>query len=505
MFIMQWYMDGIKLGLLIIVFHLISSSLFAQDTNKTQPEQEILDIKKRGYSVDACYRIAQDFYRTNTHQIKAIPYLEYVIETDKDVDIKAFYMLANAYYYYGKFDKAIALMTQYLEKEKNRNLYRTAKQDLEKFRNAKRIASSPINAELINLGPEINSPFAEINPYISKQENLMVYSSNRSQSFNIYVSKKNKLETGWTKSKLAGNYVNSVNDEYVAGLSPNGKNLFIHYNEYNGFEDINMSTRQKGLYRELINPGSKVNSIYREEGAFMTSDGDTLYFASDRPGGYGGFDLYFSLRLPDGTFGQPINMGETINTKYDDNYPNLSPDGNRFYFASKGHNSIGGYDLFYCTLNDDKRWSTPINMGYPINNGFDNKSIAFTNDPRYAYFSTIDWRTNGDYDIYKVVFLDVEPEFLIVKTEVYIQEATSEIPFNNEDNPIDITVYNGQSVYGKYTYDKRKNSFIMALQPGTYIIDIESTGFKPYRKKINIKENYYKNNLRLLKIKLERE
>jgi hypothetical protein len=499
-------MAGKKSGLIIFIFCLLNSFIFAQDMNKNLPEDEILQIKKRGYSVDACFRIAEDFFRTNTDQIKAIPYLEYVIDVDHDISPRAYYLLANAYYYYGKFDRAIELITIYIDKEKNRYLLKIGKSDLDKFKNAKKIASSPVNAELINLGPGINSPYAEINPYITQQENLMVYSSNRSQSFNIYVTKKDNLETSWSKSKLAGNYINSVNDEYVAGLSSNGKRLFVHYNEFNGYEDINMSARQKGLFRELADPGSKVNSIYREEGAFMTLDGDTLYFASDRPGGYGGFDLYYSLKLPDGTYGTPLNMGETINTKYDENYPNLSPDGKRLYFASKGHNSIGGYDVFYSCLNPETRvWSSPKNLGYPVNNAFDNKSITFTKDPRYAYISTIDWRTNGDYDIYKVVFLEEVPEYLVIKAEVFSMNQQSDLPLNEADGPLEITVFNKNEVYGKYSYDNRNHSFIMALQPGSYIIDIENDNFKPYRKKINIKENYYKNNFRTLKIRLEKK
>jgi len=498
------FMRSITIGIILVL--LFSQGLTAQDSNRNLPEDNINEIKKRGYSVDACYRIAEDYFRTSTEQIKAIPYLEYVIESKPDIEPRAYQMLATSYYYYGRFDKAIELISSYISKEKSRYLIRIAKQDLEKYKNAKRIASSPINANLINLGTDINSPQDEINPFISKKENLMVYSSNRSDNFNVYVSKKDINTSTWSRAKLAGKYINTANDEYVAGLSPSGKNLFIHYNQYNGFEDINFSVREKGLYRELADLGTKVNSIYKEEGACISSGGDTLYFSSNRPGGYGGFDLYYSLRLPDGTFGSPFNMGETVNSHLDDNYPNLSPDGKRLYFASKGHNSIGGYDIFYTSLNiETMKWSTPKNIGYPLNNAYDNKSIAFTSDPRYAYISTIDWRTNGNYDIYKVVFLDEEPSYLIVKTEFYCYDGESDIELGDENNNLEISVYQGKQLFGKYTYNKRNNSIIMALQPGTYLIEIKSENFKPYRRKIIIKENLYINNIRTLKIRLEKK
>ena len=498
-------MKSIKTSLVFFILFAFFQLVRPQDSDKSHYDDDLQSIKKKGYSTDACMRMAEDFLRTGTEQIKAIPYLEYVLSKDRDSRPNALHMLSQAYYYCGKFDKAVELLTEYIGKEKDKHLVRDAKSELEQYKNAQKIASCPLNAELINLGPEINGPYAEINPYVSQNENLMVYSSNRSKSYNIYVSKKEGIETNWAKSKLAGAYINSVNDEFVAGLSSTGKNLFVHYNQSSNFEDINMSIRERGLYRELNDPGTKINSLYREEGVCTTEEGDTMYFSSDRPGGYGGLDIYYSLKLPDGSYGTAINLGENVNTKFDENYPNLSPNGNKLYFASKGHNSIGGYDIFYTTRDpNSNEWARPVNLGYPINNAFDNKSITFTNDPRYAYISTIDLNTLGDYDIYKVVFLDLDPEYLIVKTQVNFLEDGKLVPFSSSDNHLEITLFKDQDVYGKYALDKRNNSFVMALSPGSYIIELVCTNFKPYRKKVNIQENYYKNNLRTLKIRLEK-
>jgi hypothetical protein len=463
-------------------------------------------IKKQGYSLEACYRKATDYLRSNTDQVRAIPYLEYIIETDRNAKPEVLHMLAEAYYYDGKFDKAITTLSEYIDKERNNKLVKSAKHELERYKAARQLSINPLNVSLVNLGPKINSKYSEINPFISKHENLLVFSSNRSKNFNVYVSKKPYLSTHWEKSKLAGNYVNTVSDEFVAGLSPSGKNLMVHYNQVSGFEDINISTRKKGLYRELEDPGSRVNSTYREEGACMTENGDTLYFASDRPGGFGGFDLYYSLKLPDGTFGIPINLGETINTKFDENYPNLSPDGSKLYFASQGHNAIEGFDIFYSSLGPiSKTWATPTNIGYPINNAYDNKSITFTEDPRYAYLSTIDGISYGDYDIYKVIFKDIEPNYLIVKAEVYIQDGELKKPYKSVNKELTLTTYKDNNIYGTYTFNKRNNSFVLAFMPGTYIVEINAEGMEAYRKKITIDENYYKNKLRLLKIYLNKK
>jgi hypothetical protein len=489
---------------IVIILIYTCTNIPAQES-KNIPVDNTQLIKQRGYSVEACYRIADDFLKSTTDQRKAIPYLEYILENQEEVKPDLYNKLARSYYFNGSFDLASKIILEYLEIEKSSKLKKEAKLELEKYENAKRIASNPENVVLMNLGTHINSQFPDINPYVSENENLLVFSSKRSSDYNIYVSKKNSLKTWWEEPKNAGNLVNTVNDEFVAGLSPDGSNLFVHYNEVSGFEDINWSHRSKGVYRELEDLGSKINTTYREEGICISKNGDSLFFASDRPGGYGGFDLYFCLKLPNELWGPAINMGELVNTPYDENYPNLSPDGKKLYFASKGHASIGGFDLFYSKYDHARQiWASPSNVGYPINNAFDNKNIAFTTNERFAYISNIDRNTIGDFDIYKIIFLDNEPDLIIVKGELFLEEDDEEIPFNSLDEQISITVSKSDETYGIYSFNKRNNSFVMALAPGEYIFEISSSNFEKYRKKIKIEENIYNANRRNIKIKLKK-
>jgi len=494
-----------KFMAIFIILVLTSIQIDAQDI-KNDDEKKAHFIKNRGYSLEACYRLAEDYTQSQADQRKAIPYLEYIIESDKTAKPEMLYMLAQAYYYNGTYELAIKYLFQYIEKEKDDKLKKEAKLELEKFERGKKLASNPLNVILMNLGPLVNSKYADINPYISSLENLLVYSSKRGNNYNIYVSKKNTSGTLWEKSKLAGNYVNTNSDEFVAGLSPNGKELFVHYNQVSGFEDINLSQRSKGIFRELEDPGSKINSTYREEGACISQDESVMYFASDRPGGYGGFDIYYSLKLPEGNWGPSINLGKQINSPYDENYPNLSLDGKKLYFASKGHGSMGGFDIFYSKFDTiAQNFSAPVNMGYPINNAYDNKSIAFTENERYAYISTVDGNTLGDFDIYKVIFLDKEPEFLIIKAKVFVEENNDKKPFNPFEEELAITVYKDDETYGIYSFDKRNNSFVLALLPGEYVVEINSDRFKHYKKKITIEENYYTNHKKEIKVYLTRK
>ncbi len=467
--------------------------------NKKNIEQRI-----RNLSPEACRRIAYDYLKSESEKTKSIPYLEFLLEKESQKNPQDIHALAKAYYYNNQFDLAIELTNEYLELVKGRKLKSDAKKELELYQRAKQIASNPLEVQLINLGANINTKYPEINPYVSENENLLVFSSKKNRDYNIYVSKKLKNKTNWAKAKLAGNFVNTINDELVAGLSPDGQKLFIHYTQESGFEDINTSIRIKGLYRELENLGKKVNSTYREEGACYSKSGDTLYFASDREGGFGGLDLYYSLKLPDGNWGKPLNMGATINTPEDENYPYLDPNSAKLYFSSKGHGGMGGYDLFYTqwdsSIND---WEKPHNLGFPINNPYDNKTISFTRSPRYAYISSIISGGKGSYDIYKVVFLNKEADYLIVSGHIFVKDSLQTKPFNEYDKDVSITLQKNGDLYGIYSFNRKTNRFILALEPGTYILKVKVEGFNTVKKKFSIPENHYRNKKRKINIYLE--
>lgn len=463
-------------------------------------------IKEKGISVEGCRRIAYDYLKSDNNKAKSIPYFEYLLTISKTYNVADIRSLAEAYFYNDQFGLAVNLQTQYINKIKNGKLKRIAKKKLKRYKKFKNSASHAKNIKIINLGPSINSKYAEINPFVSNSENILVYSSKKYDNYDIYVSKKRKNQYLWDKSKLVGNSVNTVNDEFVAGLSDDGNTMLVHYNEDNGFEDINKATQINGLYQELDNLGTSVNSVYKEEGVCYSKSDDTLFFASNRAGGYGGMDLYYALRISNGLWGQPINMGPVINTKADENYPSFDPDGSTFYFASKGHGSIGGYDIFYSKWNTDKNgWIKPENMGYPINNTFDNRTIRFTKNPRYAYISSITNKGMGDYDIYKVVFLDQEADYLIIKGNVFVKDLGDVIPFNEFEQSISISTYKDNSIFGIYALNNVNNTFVLAVNPGTYYLKIEADGFKPIKKKFTIKENHYRNKKRKINIYLETE
>ncbi|MBN1253316.1 MAG: PD40 domain-containing protein [Bacteroidales bacterium] len=468
----------------------------------TPSEKNFKHIVNQGISINESFSIAQKLLEKEHEESKAIPYLEYIVNKEGYKKENIEILLAKAYYFIEQFDFAIEIINKFIENTKNIKLKKEAKDDLIIYENAKNIFEKSLNIQLLNLGKNINSQFAEVTPFVSFEEDLLVFSSNRINDFNIFVSKKKNYKTAWETPISAGNYVNTKVDEFVSGLSLDGNDLLVHYNQTNEFIDINTSQRVKGIYNELGNLGNKVNSPYKEEGACISVSGDTLFIASDRIGGFGGFDLYYSLKLPNGQWGEAQNLGPEINTEFDENYPNLSIDGKALYFSSKGHQSIGGYDIFKAEYDDvNEKWQNITNIGYPLNNVYDNKTITFTDSPRYAYISSFLKKGFGDFDIYKAIFLNEEPDYLIVTSSIFIDNEKN-TPFCDLNIPVNVSVYNDDVIYGLYSYDRLKNSFIMALIPGEYIIEVEADGYKTYNKKITINENHYKDKRRKLTIKL---
>ena len=246
--------------------------------------------------------------------------------------------------------------------------------------------------------------------------------------------------------------------------------------KYEIFEDIVVFQRTDSKLGIMQNPGAPVNGKETENGAWLSSNQDTIFFSSDRPGGKGGFDLYLCVKLPDGRWGSPVNLGEPINSLYDEDYPQFL-DGNKLYFASNRPESIGGFDIFVSGYNsEDKTFSEPHNLGYPINSTYNNMTISFGMGKRYAYVSDIRPEGFGGYDIYKVVFNNEEPPVNIYKCELQLGSPESSLTLVNDSlSPVNIQLvdfFNGQLV-GKFVPDV-SGSFMMALSPGKYKLIVVS-------------------------------
>lgn len=322
------------------------------------------------------------------------------------------YKLDDAIDYYNQHLKSIPL-SSFSEDQKSLEILKTERKIYE-CSVAKAIIKKPIKATIENLGEIINSADEDYAPVLSTDQSTMFFTSRRKGSTgnnkdndneyfeDIYVSY-NK-EGKWTAPQNIGTNVNSELHESAIGLSPDGKQLYIYLDNNKHKGDIFVSTSDKNGAWSIPSPLDKtINTEYIENSISFTPDGKTIFFSSNKPGGKGGMDIYTSTLDKSNKWTRPINLGDTINTEFDDEAPFIAADGNTLFFASKGHEGMGGFDIFKSTYDTlTKQWSIPLNMQFPINSADDDMYFAVASDGKTGYFSSVKPNGVGDVDIYKI-------------------------------------------------------------------------------------------------------
>lgn len=410
----------------------------------------------------------------------AISHLESLIGKN-GIDNEVNYHIARAYHLENKYDKAISYYKKYIAKGGNDDFVSKSKRNITMCTNALELLKRPINVSFENLGSNINSKGEDYLAYISPDESMLFFTTRREGTTgriydlegyypsDIYSSEYKYWK--WKKARSI-NYPNSYGNEATAGMSEDGNSIFFYVNNPESKNNIQVAIKGKRSFKrsEKIKDDNINNNSSEQISAALSANGDFLIFSSNREGGHGGHDLYISKKLPNGKWGTPTNMGKTINTPFDDCYPNLRKNGTELYFASKGHNSIGGFDVFKSRLDISKgEYEKPINIGYPLNTADDNLNISYTENGKYAYLSTYRNDSEGGLDIYKVDFIDETPQYTTVKGKVLKPDSTTfKIPLN-----IEVFKKEDNELYGIYQVNKESGNFIMILPPGKYEVNID--------------------------------
>ncbi len=437
-------------------------------------------IEKDPKNADYPYKAGLCIMFREGDKSKAIKYLEIASQRKADPDVD--FYLGKAYHYNYKFDKALETFKKYKTSGAGTK-QKEVDREIEMVNNAKKIVQSPIDITFENLGSLINTNLPDYYPLVTPNESFLVFTSRRKSGTrefdgyypsSIYYSK--VVNGEFVAAKKGSAMINSAYDDQAVGLSYNADKLFIYFDDIKHVGDIYESQIKDFRFKKKTKLGESVNSKGFESSATISSDENILFFASRRQGGFGGKDIYMTKKLPTGEWAEPQNLGKTINTPYDEDFPNLFYDGSTLYFSSKGHNSIGGYDYFKSNWNKETNtWSKPINLGYPLNTPEDNICISFTKDKRHAYVSQ--WRkdSKGFQDIYKVTFNDVDARQTIIKSKIIKEGGTEPII----DAFIIVTDNRTQEEIGNYTPNSRNGSFILTLSPGSYNIMIDAPGYAP--------------------------
>ena len=490
-------------------------------------------IKDDSNNVTYRHHIGICHLNLNENKELAIPYLEWVVKQKKH-KIKAWYDLGRAYSYADRFDDAIKSYEKYISLLDNDDPeHIPAMRRIEMCENAKVAIQNPLNVTIENLGDKINSIYPDYNPYIPQDESMVLFTSQRRGNIGNYVNLdgyitadiyQTEYRSGkWKKVRRFTPVINTQLVEELVGMTPDGSRIFLYFDNFEAEKDLFISTKRGKNYIKAQHLGVNVNTDKIESSATMTPNQSVIYFASDREEGIGGKDIYVSRKMPDGSWGPAENIGNVINTEFDEDFPYIGPDSNTLYFCSVGHNSMGDYDLFKSVWNSEtKKWSEPVNLGYPINTPTDNKTISFTKSGRHAYISALKKEGVGNLDIYRVTFNNVEPTYSILKGGILTIDSTDAIALHKEKveeadsvntilyskaakyyskndstkgNEIledlididrefiaDITVYDKrtESVFGKYRSNRYSGKYAVVLPPGDYKVVFKAYDYKPY-------------------------
>lgn len=443
-------------------------------------------------------------FLTGDRKSRAIPYLEKArdFRVDENSTPDMYYYLGQCYQIAGRYDEAIEAYNSFKNNlkstKKGLSLQQEVNRRIESCNHAKIFSKSAVRATITNAGENINSPELDYGAVLSSDQTMMYFTSRRTGNFgekafdetyqrmlnneDIYqasISVGNGMIT-FDKAKKASTHINTTDHDAVIGISKDNLKLFLYRDN-----DLWYSQKAGRDWGEQKRLSQKFNTKKGQETSIAISPGqDHIFIVSNRKGGYGGKDIYESVLQADGSWSPLINLGPTINTSYDEESPYLSDDGKTLFFSSKGHSSMGGFDIFASSY-EKGDWTAPKNIGYPINSSSDD--VFFTVDPtgHMGVFTSDREDGLGSFDIYQVK---------MEKEDIPVTEVRGIVLAGAAKSPIGakITVTNTSTgvVVGYYSSNEDTASsdhgkYLLVLSPGEeYNLLVEAEGYKPYNQDI---------------------
>ena len=311
------------------------------------------------------------------------------------------FFLAEACLRINQTDKAAYYAQQYLSQPLlNPGAMRKSEQIIRNAQFAAEAKKNPVPFQPKNLGAAINTEHWEYFPYMTPDGKLLAFTRLQNNQEDIYVS--TKTEKGFSPAVSLGNIINTADNEGAETMNADGTLLFFTAcNRMDGYGscDIYFSQKLKGNWTAAMGIGKPINTSAWEAQPSFSSDGRALYFASSRPGGLGGKDIWVSYLDEQLKWSEPQNLGPNINTANDDQCPFIHADNQTLYFTSAGWPGMGGGDI-YISRKTDTGWTKAENLGYPINTETDDNGLAVSYDGKMAFLASNRENGFGGLDIY---------------------------------------------------------------------------------------------------------
>jgi outer membrane protein OmpA-like peptidoglycan-associated protein len=431
--------------------------------------------------------------------------------------------MGQAYHLNVEFDKAIQFLQEY-KATLSPDMLAEVGPDVEKRINAcnvgKELVKKPVRVFIDNLGSNINTIYPEYSPLITADESQIFFTSRRDVTTGTKLDENDlqyyediffsdKTGSDWTKATNPKKPLNSDKHDATVGLSPDGQTLLIYKGTNGG--DI-FECKLKG--DQWSSPSKlKLNTKYHESSATFSFDGRTMYFVSDRPGGYGGGDIYITKKDDKGRWSTPVNAGPVINTPESEEGVFMQSDGKTLYFSSQGHKGMGGFDIYKSSF-DNGQWTEPVNMGYPINTPDDDVFFSIAASGIHGYYSSVKPDGYGAQDIYEITFLGaekpvinntednllasqtqpvsetvIEPVVAILDNQVTLLKGivSDEINLAPVGAVIEITDNDKNEIISSFESNSKTGKYLVSLPSGkNYGITVKAEGYLFHSENLNI-------------------
>jgi len=421
------------------------------------------------------------------------------------------YYLGRIFHIESNFEKAIDYFHTYIKsKGEKEHTIKEVEDLVEKCYYSKLQMQSPQNEVTIyNLGATVNTEYAEYAPLIPASENVLYFTSRRKNTTwnsldqldnyyeDIYVSQKINDST-WGKPTILDTTINSSFHDAATGLSADGEKLLIyHTSEDHMHGHIYISELDNEKWVKPHKLDANINSAHHNEtSACFSPDGEMIFFSSDRPGGYGGKDIYSIKKAPNGKWAKPMNLGPMINTEYNEDAPFIHPHDSIMFFSSEGHQNMGGYDIFKSSFDEAEHFTTPRNLGYPVNTVDDDIFFVLNASGSTGYMSSKRKDSYGLYDIYGVNFSINNAPMNVYNLHFY--DESNDIIKKVE---IVVTDIEKKTVTGIYKSNSLTGKTIIISKPEhSCRIAVKANGYEPL-----ILDDYYLNTETNLSFKLVRK
>jgi flagellar motor protein MotB len=430
---------------------------------------------------------------------EAVTAYKKALKIDPSTFYYANYLIGNLEFSIGNYKYALVYYKAFLNTENlSAEKIQDTKRKIENTEIAIKITHNPLDIQLTRIGDQINSPSDEYINFVDekyeflyltrKEENPHYQMDGNPFRENFYYASFEKNQ--WDSLTLFPLPISESLNTGAMNFSIDRRQLFFtgcSWPNSFGSCDLFQLHKQGSKWTNVINLGSTVNSKYWDSQAILSSDGKTLYFASKRSGGEGGSDIWKSELQNNGAWGQPINLGDSINTPGNEMAPYIHADTKTFYFSSDTRPGLGGYDLFMSKMNDDGTWAKAENLGSPVNSISNEINIFISMDATRAWISSDREGGFGGFDIYEFeTDALIKPE-MVVYVKGIVVDISNQKPIGAD---VELTNLDSNTTVIHLQSDPENGSFFLPVYPGTnYAFNISKTGYLFYSENLNFRDS----------------